>query len=296
MPSCGAHSKHIAEVLSIIKSKVKLNKWPTAYGPDPFMFEDYSLFLDRHRHNTRLYFSYLIDLIKRRNLQYNSKVMEFLYGELDHFVLDFVMHPLIYYMTEGLKWNYRLKPHTLVEMWIDEYVMLKAGGKQEDHCPSKFVMDEDTKSLINTVYSEVFKKPNIASKYERGVFFLTRFDKLRRTKNGIIIGLSSKLKIGDFFYHGDVSRVTKYLNLEHNGITNPVTGQIFTDSFDDLWNQSLKIAAKLITDVNGYLYDGKPLDNYYINNNISYNTGLPCCEDGEEKFEHVMRYDPNALL
>ena len=39
--------------------------------------------------------------------------MAFLYGQLDHFILDMIMHPLIYYMTENMPKENLLEPHVI---------------------------------------------------------------------------------------------------------------------------------------------------------------------------------------
>ena len=48
------------------------------------------------------------------------------------------------------------------------------------------------------------------------------------------------------------------------------------------------MASELIDDVNNHLYRDIPLNNYFINGNISYNTGLLCTE--KEEFKFVKRY------
>ena len=58
-------------------------------------------------------------------LQDNNEVMAFLYGHLDHFILDLTVHPLIYYMTGDKEQEFKFNYHALVEMWMDDYVMKK---------------------------------------------------------------------------------------------------------------------------------------------------------------------------
>jgi hypothetical protein len=191
-------------------------------------------------------------------------------------------------MTEGLKKDYKLTPHALVEMWIDDYVMLKNNKSENNYYKMNTYMDEETQGVINDSYNKVFKRNNVSSKYRNGIFFITRFERLRCAKDSFIEGISSKLKIGNIFYNRNINKVTRFLNLKHEDITNPITGETFNDSFDDLWNKSLMIAGELIDDVNRYLYYDKPLNNYYILNDISYNTGLPC--RNKEVFKYVKKY------
>lgn len=291
MPSYKTHSIHSEIVLPDINNRVIIDREDLkkyAFGPDALLIDDYGLFEYQHRHNTRNYFFHLINKIKEKKMQDNSKTITFLYGQLDHFVLDLVMHPLIYYMTEGIKKEYKLAPHALIEMWIDDYVMLKNNKLEEKYYFNSVTMDKSTEDVINESYFKVFKKRNVASKYKNGIFLMTKFDKIRNVKNNFVRSINSRLKVGNIFYNRNINRVINYLNLEHEKITNPVTGELFNDSFDDLWNRSLMVASELIDDVNGYLYGSRLLTNYYISNDISYNTGLPCCD--KEVFKYVKKY------
>ena len=51
--------------------------------------------------------------------------MAFVYGQIDHYILDVIMHPLIYYMTQNLPKTNIITPHCITEMWIDDYVIKK---------------------------------------------------------------------------------------------------------------------------------------------------------------------------
>ena len=262
-----------------------------AFGPDALMTTDYNMFIYQHSHNSGYFFDALIKRIKEKKLQDNPKVMAFVYGQLDHFILDSIMHPLIYYMTEKLPLRYKINPHALIEFWLDDYVMVKNNRKNYKYVIDSPYIDKDLANVINDSYTKIYKNNNAALKYDIGIFSIVQFDTFRKSKSAWLKQLFKKLKIGDIFHEKKLSRVNKYLNLEHNPITHPMTGKKYYYSFDDLWNDSLALAAELITDVNDYLYRGKELNNYFIRNNISYNTGLPCRE--KESFRYVKKYKPS---
>ena len=291
MPDYKTHSIHSETVMSSIHKRTNVDRNDLvrfAFGPDSLMFTDYGLFDYQHSHDTGIYFETLLRMVKERKLQDNSKVMAFVYGQLDHFVLDLVMHPLIYYMTEKMPSKSILKPHALVELWISDYVMLKQHKKKKIYYYPSKVLNPELRGVINDLYLRIFRKNNMATKYDIGVNSLISFDKLRLSKNRVINNICKGINIGDFFYDKNVSRVTRYLNLNHHSINNPISGEEFIDSFDDLWKKSLRIASELIEDVNNYLYLDRPLNNYFIRNNISYNTGFPCTE--KEEFKFVKKY------
>ena len=292
MPDYKTHSIHSEIVLSNISNKRVLIHQEDikkfSFGPDSLLATDYQLFDYQHSHYTKAFFECLLSKIKEYKLQDNEKVMSFLYGQLDHFVLDLVAHPLIYYMTENMPSKHKIKPHALIEMWIDDYVMNKYNKRFENYYTYKPLVNLELSKIINETYLKIYGKSNIANKYENGIYSLTNFDKVRYSKSYFIKKICRSLNIGDLFYNRNIKRVLPFLNLERKTITNPITGKIFKDSFDDLWYKSIMISSELIEDVNNYLYSDTELNNYYIKNNISYNTGLPCVKN--EEFKYVKKY------
>lgn len=295
MPNYKTHSIHSELVVSDIDKKVDVNTEDVkkfAFGPDALMITDYKMFIDQHSHNSGVFFDALIRHIKEKKLQDNPKVMAFVYGQLDHYVLDSIMHPLIYYMTEKLPLRYKINPHALIEFWIDDYVMMKNNKKDYKYVNNSSNIDKDLAGAINDSYTKIYKNNNAAIKYDIGIFSIVKFDTFRKSKSAWLKEIFKKLKVGDIFHERKLSRVSNYLNLEHRRILHPITGEKYHYSFDDLWNESLTRAKELITDVNDYLYKDKPLNNYFIRENISYNTCLPCRE--KETFRYVKKYKPSV--
>jgi hypothetical protein len=291
MPDYKSHSMHSELVLPNINKQINIDRNDLrkfAIGPDSLMLSDYRLFDYQHSHNTKAYFETLIKTIKERKLQDNNKVMAFLYGQLDHFVLDLVMHPLIYYMTEKMPSNSLLKPHTLIEMWIADYLMIKYRRKEKRYYYKSESFDNDLKSLIDYVYKKVFNRNNVSFKYRAGINHMVGIDSIRLNKNKLFHKICERIKTGDFFYSEKISRVVVFLNLNHSSLQNPITGEVFNESFDDLWKESLTVASELIEEVNNFLYLDYALNSYLIRNDISYNTGLPCVET--EEFKYVKKY------
>lgn len=291
MPDYKSHSIHSEIVLKNINKRTFIepnNLKKFAIGPDLLMFTNYRLFDYQHSHNTKLYFESLIKTIKERKLQDNSRVMEFLYGQIDHFILDTIIHPLIYYMTEKMPSKSILKPHTLIELWIADYLMLKYNIGKKKYYGDSIKFDIELNSLISDVYNKSYNEKNIAKGYRIGMYFIDRIEYLRTTSNHLVKSICKTINLGNFSYGDNHKKVKKYLNLNHSKLLNPVNGKEFYDSFDDLWSKSLMISLELIEDVNNYLYLDKSLNNYYIENDISYNTGLPCTN--KEVFKYVKRY------
>ena len=127
MPSYKTHSIH-SELVYHRMSKgipIDLEDLKTfAMGPDTLISTDKKTFKIAHRYNVKEYYLTLLKTIKTNKLLDNSEAMAFLYGQLDHFVLDAVTQPLIYYMTAGETLSSSIGAHGLCELWIDDYYFL----------------------------------------------------------------------------------------------------------------------------------------------------------------------------
>ncbi len=266
MPSYKTHSIHGELILPKIITKTEISNEDIklfCMGPDALIATDYRLFELQHMRDTKAYFKTLIKTIKKNKLQDNSEVMAYLYGQIDHFILDVIMHPLIYYMTDDLPKEHLIDPHGLVENLIDDYVMWKYDRTDE-------------------VYDH---KNNIPLKYNFGMLLITLYDSLiRRDKLFLAKSVMKLINLGDISFHEDYKVALPYLNLQHDIWRNPETGEEHKESFDNLWNKAIEVALETIQDVNMYLYQDKGLVNPIINNDTSFNTGLPCKEGQTKRF------------
>jgi len=292
MPSYRTHSIHGELILPEIDKKIEINNEMLksfCMGPDAMILTDYNTFHYQHENNTKAFFFTMINKIKDKKLSENSEVMAFLYGQLNHFILDLVMHPLIYYMTEGIEKKYKIQPHGLVELWIDDYTAQKYNKNQIAYYHKMFIKDRKLMKLIDEIYNEVYGVNNESIKYSFGMFAKVTFDVLsRRNLMGIAPLIIKLFNIGDFTYKQNFDRALPYLNLNNDIWYNPETKEEYKSSFDDLWNKSIEIALETINDVNAYLYNGKELKNSFILNNISWNTGISC-EKGQS-LKYIKKY------
>lgn len=294
MPNYKTHSIHGEIVLSELNDlKVPIYEEDMksyCMGPDAMILTDYKTFSMQHQSKTKDYFTYLLRLIKERHLQYNSEVMAFLYGQLAHFALDVVTHPLIYYMTEDISCDTKFKAHGLVENWIDDYMCRIYDRNDVNYYHKKSIESKELKKLIDDLYSKVYGTRKQSSKYSHGMSTIVMYDVLaRRNKLGFIPFVIDKANVGDIMYSNDIRRVIPYLNLGNSTWYNPETCEEYDDSFLDLWDKSIDVTLELIDDVNNFLYKEKPLTSPLILNNTSFNTGLPC-EKGQT-FQYVKRYN-----
>ena len=292
MPSYKTHAIHGEMVLPKIGLKTDINKEDLktfCMGPDALIATDYKVFELQHTKDTRNYFKTLLKLIKKNNLQDNSEVMAFLYGQLDHFILDIIMHPLIYYMTSDMPQEHLINPHGLVETLIDDYVVQKYNKNDVNYYRKVSISDRKLIKLINNAYKKVYNTNNASLKYSLGIMLISIYDSLiRRDKLFLAKYIMKLINLGDISYHKDYKDVLPFLNLNNDIWYNPETGIKHNESFDNLWDKASEIALETIDDVNRYLYQDKSIRNPIILDDISFNTGIPCKEG--QKLKYFKKY------
>lgn len=284
-----------------------------AVGADILIAPDFDLFERQHKEGTKDFFITFINYIKKYNLQNNPEVMACLYGHINHLVSDAITHPMIYYMTEGIKKDYWVDYHGLSEYLIDDYLMKKYKFDKE-----YFFYDEtniktpELIEILSKTYEKVYGVKNEGSKYNLGILLTNMFHVLYRKNLLNIPKTFTKLTsfkdkmdaliqkknvdtngVGDLLYHNNIELASFFMNMDHKEWLNPMTGEVSTESFEDLFNKAVEETIKTIKDVNNYIYNDIPLTNSYILNNISYNTGLPC-ELGQN-FKYLKKYDEEEL-
>ena len=288
MPSYKTHAIHGEIILPKILLKTDINVEDLksyCMGPDALILTDYKLFELQHIKNTRDYFKTLIKLIKNNKLQDNSEVMAFLYGQIDHFILDIIMHPLIFYMTDEMPKDHLMDPHGIVENLIDDYVVWKFDKNEKVYYHKKGISDKKLMKLINDAYKKVYHANNISLKYSFGMTLMNIYDSLiRRDKLFLAKSVMKLINFGDISYHNNYKVALPYLNLNHDEWFDPETGEKHYESFDNLWDKACEVALETIQDVNQYLYQDKKLRNPIINSDTSFNTGRPCNEGQTKRF------------
>ena len=292
MANYTAHSIHGETVVDEIENKeveIKKDDIRTfSIGFDSLILPDGDLFRTLHRKNTKEYFETLIKLIKDNKLQDDSEALAFLYGQLDHFILDIYTHPLIYYMTKGLKKEHYMDYHALLEHWIDDFVIETYNEGQIPEYNKLAINDIVLRMTIDELYKKLYNKDNMATKYDLGIMATYLYEYLIR-RNRILVApqICNLLNMGDIFY-GQIEKAIPFLNLNHDIWYNPETEEEMKDSFPDLWLKSIEASKEALEDVNRAIYLDKPITTRFITDNLSANTGLNC--DIPQQFKKIKRY------
>lgn len=256
--------------------------------------------LEAHHKNTQDYLINIIREIKNKKQERNPELLAYLYGSITHYVLDSTCHPYIFYKT-GV---YRKKEpdtrkyfggHNQIEKDLDAIYYKKYTGKDYNLCNvTKEIIRKPRFSnllikTLNDVYEETYNKKNIGYYYQKGV------NNAKITYNIIIndrFGIKKILyRILDFIINKNKSYIStystyikkpnlNYLNLDKKEWNNPSNPKIkSTQSFEDLYNQSINKTIKIIKEVNKVLYEDKKIKDIlkYIPD-LDYSTGLPIQE------------------
>ena len=268
MPNYRTHSIHGETILTDIEKVIEIKDEDLksfCMGPDALITTDYKVFDYQHANKVKEYFETMIKSFKKNKLYNDPESMAFLYGQIDHYVLDVVMHPLIYYVTEDM------------EAKLVYYRKF-------------FLSNKKLKEAINKLYEKVYNSHHESLKYSIGILNTSLYDLLvRRNMMGIAPIIIKLSNMGNIMYDKNVERVLPYLNLNNKTWSDPETGEKYKDSFDDLWDKSIEDSLQTIEDINNYLYRDKALNNSFITNDLSFNTGRPCSEG--QTLKYIRKYE-----
>lgn len=275
------------DIQNKIKSSSLIKLFPL--GPDVFYFskKTYSIAYKMHRKNTLLFFKNYIKYIKDNKLENNDYVVGSLYGFLTHYVLDYMVHPYIFYkggLNNGM--------HRVYEMSLTKYVLNEHGINPVKYKISEYINTNENEDVIKLLDYVLYKTYGVSSggklyykcvKRVKRTYMLFRYDRFGIKKFFYkIIDLFYKKKLSSASYYNieDVS-----FNLEHNTWYHPCSYKKSNKSLLDLYSESYKIIYKVIKNVNLVLNNKKDIDEL---DNIIENRSLINGLDSNER--HVMKY------
>ena len=251
-----------------------------------------------HKTNVRKYFMNILKNIIELNLQNDPSALAYLYGSINHYVLDSTCHPLIFYKT-GV-YDRRKKEtkkfmglHGDMESNIDAFFYINKCKKVyhkvnvvKEFIP-KIKFSNNLKIIMDKTFLETFDEENVAKYYFKS-YNLSRI--LYRIFINDKYGIKKKLyKIFDkvvWFRHNNYEYYTTYIKQPNLSYLNINRKKWFypsdktiesTDSFIDLYDKSIKKSVMLITLANDVINGKKDIKEFEKNiGNLSYVRGLDC--------------------
>lgn len=252
-----------------------------------------------HKRKVRKYFMNIINNIISLKLENNAQALSYLYGSIDHYVLDSNCHPLIFYKTgvfskkerkETMKY---LGLHGDMETNIDAIYYINRYHKpfHKVNTAKEFIpkinFSKELANLMDKTFVDTFKVER-ASKYyynsykhSRWMYPLFINDKYGIKK--ILYKIFDKIvffRKNNYEYYSTYIKQPKfnYLNVEHKRWVYPSDKSVSTtESFIDLYDKSLDRATYLINLAHKVLNKEVDIKEFEESiGNLSYVRGLDC--------------------
>lgn len=231
--------------------------------------------IQAHKHNIDLFFENIFNYIKDNKLENNSEITNIIYGFINHYTLDTLLHPYINYQVKNLN-----IPHTKIEFMLDSKLTDNNSSKFYKTLIPKIKFTNKLIELLNEVFEKTYKEKNIGKIFNKSHnlgYYIYRYF------------INDKYGIKTFFYKiidfiipkKDIkfSKNTFYskqfderlLNSEKNIWNHPNNKEeTYNYSFNELYNLAIEVCTKLNNDAYEVLNNRKDLEEL-INNIKSIN-------------------------
>jgi len=231
--------------------------------------------IQAHKHNIDLFFENIFNYIKDNKLEKNSEITNIIYGFINHYTLDTLLHPYINYQVKNLN-----IPHTKIEFMLDSKLTDNNSSKFYKTLIPKMKFPNKLIELLNEVFKKTYKEKNIGKIFNKSHnlgYYIYRY--FINDKYGI---KTFSYKIIDFIIpKKDIkfSKNTFYskqfderlLNSEKNIWNHPNNKEeTYNYSFNELYNLAIEVCTKLNNDAYEVLNNRKDLKEL-INNIKSIN-------------------------
>lgn len=183
------------------------------------------------------------DYIKDNNLVNDSRYMGFLYGHICHYYMDIVCHPLIRKI-DKISISSRMKSHTLIEGYIDSYLIKDKYDKDISEIDTKKMFRGSViklSKMIDYVYDKTY---NI--KYLSVSYYITKimYSKIRWLF--MIFGKNLLRKISGFNKYININKNIDIVNDKKKIYYKDYLGNMCNNSFMELYNKSIELSIERI--------------------------------------------------
>ncbi len=210
-----------------------------------------------HKKNIDLFFKHAITYVKKNKLSNNSTCTNLIYGVINHYILDTIIHPFINYQVTNLNF-----PHTKLEFMIDGYLYkknnnLKWQNKIYKTLIPKLKFSNDLLNLLDYTFFNTYNEKNIGHifniSHNLGYYIYRYF-------------INDYYGIKAYFYklidfinpkkEEKFSKLTFRINESNEKVLNPLKlewhhpnnlNKKYNYSFEELYDFSLHLAVKLNT-------------------------------------------------
>lgn len=277
-------------------------------GPDPMYYtggKDFRRIADDiHRYRTRDFFKTMVDYVKENN---NKTTYSFLFGFISHYALDAYIHPYVYYNTgiydkdnpsthhmRGLHMKFErsidcvqiqkelhIKPRklnltkyyfTLKEAPTEVLELMHHTLKKEYQLPNGYSMyDKSTKAMYKMLKYIVTDRTGIKKLFYKFV------DLFNKDNDMFLSDLSLYNHIDKYDFHNDAKNVW----------LDPLTGEEYTTSLDEILLEAKEFAKDILTKVDQYINTSTHINLDDVFTDLSFNTGKDCTLGMDFKYINI---------
>lgn len=202
-----------------------------------------------HKENVSKFFYNAIKYIHDNHLENNSKYTNLIYGILNHYTMDTIIHPFVNYQVKNLDIT-----HTKIEFMIDSYIRDNNKGNIYKTLIPKLKFDNNYIKYIDYIYNNTYNIEHLGKIWNRSHnngYYLYRY--FINDNYGIKTFLYKIIDIfnpTDFKLHKNTFYIKEFnlklLNEEKNNWRYPDKEEdVYNYSLKELYNITLKICIKL---------------------------------------------------
>ena len=208
-----------------------------------------------HKKKIDLFFTNAITYIKENNLENDSTCTNMVYGILNHYILDTIIHPFINYQVDNVHIE-----HTKIEFIIDAYIFnylsdVKWKGTLYKTLIPKLKFNDNLINLLDYTFTTTHNEKNIGKIFNKSHnlgYYIYRYfiNDYYGIKSFFYKIVDFILRRKDIRFSKTTFRVTEknmvILNMDKNNWHHPKDkNKIYNYSLEELYKASLKIAIKL---------------------------------------------------
>lgn len=214
-----------------------------------FKWKYYRTFgIKAHKKKIDLFFKEVITYIKENNLETDSTITNLVYGFINHYTLDTIIHPYINYQVKNLN-----IPHTKIEFMLDSQIKNIANTYHVLIPRLKF--NKELLELINHVFFKVHNEKNIGKIFNKSHnlgHYIYRYFINDNTgiKTAIYKFIDFIFPFMDITLHENTFYTKEFdkriLNVNKDTWHHPTnTKEKYNYSYEELYNIALEISIKL---------------------------------------------------
>ncbi len=206
--------------------------------------------LNAHKNNVDNFFKNMIIYIKENNLEDNSMYTNMVYGFINHYVMDNIIHPYVNYLVKSIN-----MPHSKIEFMLDSKIRKDNKNSYFRVAIPKIKNNKEFTNYLDLLFLKTYGVKNIGKKFIKShniSYYLYRY--FINDKHGIkrfiyklfwFIKPTEDNKLYEFTYYYKIFD-KRILNEERNIWNHPKKkNEKYNYSFNELYNYSIDIAVKL---------------------------------------------------